>query len=194
MSEKICEDCKKPFGESKDKRYKRKFPDKCPLCALINTPNKSYSNPIHGHRSGGKRDKLYVKWVQMRTSCNTVTSKDYKHVGGKGIKIYKSWNNYVVFQRWAKKQGYRDGMTFKRVDRFKDYGPDNCVFVKGRPNIVIRVAEQVHTIESLHKQLRGTVPLKTVYSRISKKWKPLDAMLSPVGLKIRNRPKVGVLK
>ena len=38
-------------------------------------------------KHGMSRTRLYKVWTNMRDRCNRVTDKEYKHYGGKGIKV-----------------------------------------------------------------------------------------------------------
>ena len=56
---------------------------------------------------------LYAKW---------------RNIGRNGR--CEEWNDFNVFCGWAMDNGYRSGMTLKRMDGRKEFGPDNCYLQK----------------------------------------------------------------
>lgn len=124
-----CEDCPNEF-EVKSYGYKRMYPNKCQTCARRFNRLKM-SVPTHGQRRN--RTPLYVKWVQMRCACYTITYKDYRLIGAKGIRMHESWLTFEGFYAWALPK-YFKGMRLKRIDVTKDFDPENCKFIKGLDN------------------------------------------------------------
>jgi len=77
----------------------------------------------HG-QSTGKRTSVYRTWRSMITRCYNPNHKYYKHYGGRGIKVYRSWWN---FNKFYQDMGDKpEGATLERIDNNKGYYPSNC--------------------------------------------------------------------
>ena len=72
---------------------------------------------------------LYPVWHGIFTRCYNKNSKDYKYYGGKGISVCARWSikGGQGFRNFAEDMGERPkGYTLDRIDRSKNYSPDNC--------------------------------------------------------------------
>ena len=82
-------------------------------------------------KTGCSLERLYAVWSEMMLRCNKPTNKAYKHYGGRGIKVCKEWQDYLVFKEWAYSHGYDENAKFQectidRIDVNGDYCPENC--------------------------------------------------------------------
>ncbi len=60
----------------------------------------------------------------MRARCSNAARPDFKHYGGRGIKVCDRWVDFAAF---AKDIGPRpDGLTLDRIDNNRGYEPGNC--------------------------------------------------------------------
>lgn len=82
-------------------------------------------NTTHGE----SKTKLYKVWQHMRERCYNNKTDRYKNYGGRGIKIYKPWLDFLYFKEWALKTGYIDGLSIERIDVNDDYKPNNCKWI-----------------------------------------------------------------
>lgn len=92
----------------------------------------------HGGASGGKVERLYKVWANMKSRCYNKNSARYKDWGGRGITVCDEWkNDYAAFRGWAIENGYdetarRGECTIDRINNDLGYYPQNCRFVSAK--------------------------------------------------------------
>lgn len=114
-----CPICKKDFkaimANAKNGRS-----TKCKPCSI------SLIRKTHGEA----RTKLYYVWGSMIQRCENPNSKSYKNYGANGITVCPSWRkDFEEFSKWAKRDGYREGLTIERKNVLMGYSPDNCIWI-----------------------------------------------------------------
>ena len=82
----------------------------------------------HGKFQATKRTRR--AWTLMRYRCNTSTSPDFKHYGGRGIKITHLWDDFLVF--FSDMGNCPDNKTIERLDVNKSYNSDNCIWADSK--------------------------------------------------------------
>ena len=83
---------------------------------------------------GKSKERLYDVWIGLKQRCNNQNSREYKHYGGRGIKVCKEWLDYQAFRDWALQNGYKENLprgkcTLDRINVNGNYEPDNCRWV-----------------------------------------------------------------
>ncbi len=110
---------------------------------------------------GLSRTKIYLVWGGMINRCHNTNSKDYKHYGGRGIKVCKRWHK---FEDFYKDMGdTSEGLTLERINNNKGYNKKNCKWAtrkeqnnnqrpcKGKNYIIISPKGKESTINNLSK-------------------------------------------
>lgn len=69
---------------------------------------------------------LYDCWTSMRNRCKSLNNPNYKHYGGRGIKVCKRWDK--SFENFLKDMGQKPAphYTLDRINVNGDYKPSNC--------------------------------------------------------------------
>ena len=84
----------------------------------------------HGMASNNnKMHPFYRCWQNIRQRCYDEKRSDYKHYGGRGIKMSDSW--YESFENFKKDMfdGWREGLTIERKDVNENYCVENCCWI-----------------------------------------------------------------
>lgn len=81
------------------------------------------SNTTHGlHKSSE-----YKAWDHMVQRCTNPNNENYKHYGGRGIRVCDRWGN--SFENFYADMGPSNGLTLDRRNNDGHYEPGNCRWV-----------------------------------------------------------------
>jgi hypothetical protein len=134
---------------------------------------------------GMRWTRLYNIWTQMNQRCINQKLDHYGSYGGRGITVYEAWKKFEIFADWAKKNGYKDGLTIDRIDVNGNYEPGNCKWSTDveqqrnkRNNRYITINGETKTVAEW-AEISG-LPYKTLQRRLYTECKE-EYLLAPVG-------------
>lgn len=81
----------------------------------------------HGYRRKGFSHYLYIAWDNMKRRCLNSKNKDFPNYGGRGISLFKDWNNFLSFKNYVLNElGERpEGCSLDRINNDGNYEPGN---------------------------------------------------------------------
>ena len=144
----------------------------------------------HGH-AGNQKSPTYKTWRGMKTRCTNPGNASYKNYGAKGISYCKRWETFANF---LEDMGVRpEGMTLDRIDRTKDYGPNNCRWANRREQTLDRgctvwIEYQGRTQCLTDWALELNLNLTTLKERLKQNWSIEKAFTTPPRPYRRRRP------
>lgn len=137
---------------------------------------------LHGHKSGGKRSRTYIAWVNMKGRCGNTGRPDYQHWGGRGIKHDSSWSDFRVFLQDMGE--CPEGMTLDRIDNGGPYCKSNCRWASmleqgsnKRNNHWIEYQGRSKTLSQWSREL--DIGLQTLLKRLQRGMTPSEAFTMP---------------
>lgn len=78
------------------------------------------STITHGRTNSG----AWRSWISMRLRCLNPNQPNFKHWGGRGIRICERWDR---FENFLADMGERpEGLTLERINNDGNYEPANC--------------------------------------------------------------------
>ena len=83
------------------------------------------------------REKLKSVHRDMKTRCYNENRDNYKHYGGRGIKVCDEWIGVGGFKAFLQdmEHSYQEGLQLDRIDNDGDYTKDNCRWVTAGDNM-----------------------------------------------------------
>lgn len=74
-------------------------------------------------RHGKTNLREYGIWAGMHKRCSNSNAADFRHYGGRGIKVCDRWASFANF---LADMGPSNGLTIDRIDPNGDYEHSNC--------------------------------------------------------------------
>lgn len=141
-------------------------------CGCKMRKNQKYTRADNNHR-------LFNTFVDMHRRCSKKSREDYKHYGGRGIRVCDRWStNSKGFNNFLRdlEGSYEEGLELERIDTNSDYCPENCTWVNRRMqtnnfrhNVMLEYGDNRMTL-SEWAELTG-LPYKVLKDRKGKlKW------------------------
>lgn len=69
-----------------------------------------------------KTPPLYFSWKGMFRNCRANSYYE-------GVQVCKEWQVYSEYENWCLSNGWKTGMRIVRIDKRKDFSPENCAIV-----------------------------------------------------------------
>ncbi len=161
-------------------------------CLVVDNGRRVGLNGAARITHGMTNTRLYHIRTNMIQRCTNSKNNNYKHYGGRGVKICEEWrNSFEAFYEWAMSNGYADNLTIDREDNDGDYEPGNCRWVTNKENnnnkgdnVFVEIGGEVKTL----KQWSDISGLRygTIIGRFAKGLRGAK-LLGPVQEKYRNR-------
>ena len=103
---------------------------------------------------GLSKTRLANCWYSIKGRCLNKDDQAYHYYGGRGIKMYKEWEESLVsFYNWAMENGYEENLTIDRIDPNGNYEPSNCRWItqkeqtrNRRNNVFVEINGESKTI------------------------------------------------
>lgn len=140
------------------------------------------SNHITHHMSNAK---IYFKYKSMIRRCNDEKYANYKHYGGRGIKVCEEWSGkdgFINFYNWAMSNGYDDSLTIERMDVNDGYCPKNCCWIPFSEQSLNKTNSYIVNgigVARLAREI-NTVPPSVARERCKRGWDLSDAVSIPL--------------
>lgn len=167
--------CKCDCGNTKSIRFSRLKSGETKSCGCIRLENLEKLRHLNNlNRHGKSKDKLYSVYSSIKYRCYNVNANNYKHYGGKGVKVCDEWlNDFMKFYNWSHNNGYREGLSIDRIDVNGDYEPSNCRWADSTTQsnnkcntIYLTYNNKTQSLSAWAKEL--SIPYGTAYSRFSR--------------------------
>lgn len=145
---------------------------------LLSEMNKSRST--HGMRFS----REWQTHQNMKKRCLDPKNNRYKYYGERGIKVCERWKN--SFENFYSDMGpCPPGYSLERVDRDKDYCPENCRWADDYEqannksnNRILQYMGKSYTMAELCR--KTNIPYKTFHARLKSNWSVEKCVETPL--------------
>jgi len=126
-------------------------------------------------------------WKHMIRSCRDPSYRGYRLLRPVGKDVTREWEQYAEFQKWSLENGWKPGRVFTRVDVARGFSPANCRWETRRrprqpwtPKRIVRAFGERKGVGEWSRDRRCRVSLRTLYSRLNRRWPPEEAIALPL--------------
>lgn len=102
---------------------------------------------------GLSNTRIYRIWIHMIRRTSIPSDPNYRHYGGRGIKVCEEWRDIRMFYEWAVNNGYKEDLQIDRIDVNGNYEPSNCRWAtrkqqnnNKRDNVKTEINGTTHTL------------------------------------------------
>jgi hypothetical protein len=133
----------------------------------------------------GMRDKPeYVVWKRMKSRCEQTTNQDFRHYGGRGIRVCDEWQSFASFYR---DMGPRPTPkhTIERIKNHLGYSKDNCRWATRKEQARNTRRNRLLTLHGVTKSIPDWAELvgvsyQTIGQRLRYGWSVERALTTPL--------------
>ncbi len=141
---------------------------------------------VHGYSKGGYTPE-YRCWILMRRRCNNPNTPEFKHYGGRGIRVCKRWDDFECFLAdMGVKPSPRH--SIERIANEGNYEASNCKWAtrieqanNTRGNRVLAFEGQTQTLTQWSR--RVGIDVGCIQKRLKLGWTIKDALTQPSSLR-----------
>ena len=149
-------------------------------CGCLRLERLLESNTRHGR----SKCPIYTAWQRMKQRCHNPRCIDFKHYGGRGIKVCARWNR---FKNFFEDMGERPtpNSTVERRCNNDGYNPNNCYWASRKIQAQntrrsVKIALNGETLNLSTWSERLKIGEATIRKRIKMGWPPVSALTTPV--------------
>lgn len=142
-------------------------------------------------RHGMTGTPTFKSWESMKQRCLNPNAPDYRHYGGRGIKVHAPWVN--SFETFLSDMGLRPkGKTLDRRNVDEDYTPCNCRWATPKQQLRNRRDTVGITFnggrKTVYEWAKATgISPRALKDRLRSGWTPERALSEPVNAKLSRR-------
>jgi len=155
----------------------------------------------HGHARTKANTSEYSSWRNMISRCTAPNHPSFKDYGGRGISVCERWLGRHGFQNFLEDMGCKPSPahSIDRRENNGNYEPENCRWAtraeqdnNKRDNVVVVAFGKRMTVTEWSRETK--IPLRTLTGRLkSKTFTVEEALMEPVGQRLRRRPRPPLL-
>ena len=137
----------------------------------------------HGETRFRRKTPEYAAWASMIQRCESPSQQNYKHYGGRGIKVCSRWR--TSFSNFLADMGRKPTPkhTLERIFVNGNYNPENCRWATQREQVVNSRHCRMLNFDGLTLPvslwaMKLKLPYSTLNARINKLHWPINKALS----------------